>query len=253
MILSRLEFKYLVPLNLLSNIRKAVLNYMRYDPYAEIRETKDYTVRSIYFDTADLMCYNEKYEGYKKRNKYRVRVYNERRAESIAFLEIKRKNENFISKDRAKLLFSNLENVLSSKNIGEYLLTQNNGNDNYLNASKFLFHYYSKQLVSSSLVVYEREAFIGKFGLELRVTFDKNLRGSIKPIYDNIYEESKNRHVFPDSFILEIKFHQTIPAWIPQLINKHRLQRISISKYTNIIDINKRQLPRTKQLDLLRN
>jgi SPX domain protein involved in polyphosphate accumulation len=226
---------------------------MCYDPYAEIRQTKDYTVRSVYLDTSDLMCYHEKYEGYKKRNKYRIRVYNEKQDESIAFLEIKRKNENFISKDRAKLLFNNLENVLSSKNIGEYLLTQNNGNDNYLNTSKFLFHYYSKQLVPSSLVVYEREAFIGKFGLELRVTFDKNLRGSIYPNYKDFYEESKNRHAFPRSFILEIKFHQTLPAWIPQLINKHRLQRISISKYTNIIDTNKGQLPRTKQLDLLRN
>lgn len=239
---SRLEYKYLVPENLLSKIRSVVLNYMNYDPYAEIRPHKDYTVRSIYLDTADLLCYREKYEGYKIRNKYRIRVYNESRVDSSVFLEIKRKNENFISKDRAKLYLKDLQSLLFSKNVEEYLIVRADGKGDFEEAKKFLFHYYSKQLIPLSLVVYEREAFMGKFGYDLRITFDKNLRGSVYPVYADIFEEKKLKYAFPNYFILEIKFHERLPVWIPQLINKFNLQRISISKYTNCIDINKNHM-----------
>ncbi len=239
---SRLEYKYLVPEKLLPKIRSVVLNYMNYDPYAEIRPHKDYTVRSIYLDTSDLQCYREKYEGYKIRNKYRVRVYNEWREDSSAFLEIKRKNENFISKDRAKLYLKDLQSLFLSKNVDEYLVIKEDGKSDCLEAKKFLYHYYSKQLKPTTLVVYEREAFVGKFGFDLRVTFDKNLRGSVYPGFNDIFNEQNLKHAFPNYFILEVKFHQTLPAWIPQLINSNGLQRISVSKYTNCIDINKSKM-----------
>src|SRR3989339_817453 len=239
---SRLEYKYLVPKNLLPKLRAVVLTYMNYDPYAEIRPHKDYTVHSIYLDTTDLHCYREKYEGYKIRNKYRLRVYNERREDSLVFLEIKRKNENFIAKDRAKLYFKNLHLLFRSKNVEEYIMTRTDGGNDFEEANKFLYHYYSKQLKPTTLVVYEREAFVGKFGYDLRITFDKNLRGLVYPEYDNIFNEQNLKAAFPDHFILEVKFHQTFPAWVPQMINRYGLQRISVSKYTNCIDINKSQM-----------
>ncbi|MCK9211764.1 MAG: polyphosphate polymerase domain-containing protein [Ignavibacteriaceae bacterium] len=239
---SKLEYKYLAPINLLPKIRTEVLIYMNYDPYAEIRPNKDYCVRSIYLDTADLLCYQEKYEGYKIRNKYRLRVYNEWEEESLVFLEIKRKNENFIFKDRARLYLKDLPSLLQTKNAEDYLLRRTNGISELEEANKFLFHYYSKRLFPSCLVIYEREAFMGKYGYDLRITFDKNLRGSIKPTFDDFYNEQNLKVAFPDFFILEIKFHQTFPAWIPRMITKNNLQRISVSKYTNCIDINKRQM-----------
>jgi len=247
---SRLEYKYLAPLNLLPKIRAEVLIYMNYDPYAEIRPNKAYTVRSIYLDTTDLLCYQEKYEGYKVRNKYRIRVYNERKEDSLVFLEIKRKNENYISKDRARLYLKDLHSLLQTKKAEAYLLRRTNGISELEQANKFLFHYYSKQLLPSSLVVYEREAFMGKFGYELRITFDKNLRGSMKPAFSDFYNEQNLKAAFPDFFILEIKFHQTFPAWIPQMITKYNLQRISVSKYTNCIDINKKQTRLNRRLAL---
>ncbi|MDP3148842.1 MAG: polyphosphate polymerase domain-containing protein [Ignavibacteria bacterium] len=239
---SRLEYKYLVQENLLPKIRAIVSTYMKHDPYAEIRPHKEYTVRSIYLDTADLLCYHEKYEGYKIRNKFRIRVYNERREDSLVFLEIKRKNENFISKDRAKLYLEDLQSLIQTKNVDDYILVRADGTGDFEEANKFLFHYYSKQLIPLSLVVYEREAFMGKFGYDLRITFDKNLRGSVYPEYDDIFEEKKLKYAFPNYFILEIKFHERFPAWVPQLINKFSLQRISVSKYTNCIDINKNHM-----------
>ncbi|PIP77718.1 MAG: hypothetical protein COW85_07485 [Ignavibacteria bacterium CG22_combo_CG10-13_8_21_14_all_37_15] len=247
---SRLEYKYLVHVDLLAKIRSEALIYMNYDPYAEIRPRKEYTVRSIYFDTADLQCYHEKYEGYKTRNKYRIRVYNEWHDDNLAFLEIKRKNENFISKDRAKLYLKNLQSLLRTKSAEDYLIKRSDGSSDLEEAKKFLFHYCSKQLLPSSLVVYEREALMGKFGYDLRITFDKNLRGAVKPEFGDLFNEQNLRAAFTDSFILEVKFHQRLPAWISQLITKYSLQRISISKYTNCIDINKRHARVSRMLVL---
>jgi len=238
---TRLEYKYLVPETLLPKIRSEVSIYMNYDPYAEIRPKKQYTVRSIYLDTADFQCYQEKYEGYKIRNKYRIRVYNEPEDEGLVFLEIKRKNENFISKDRSRLYFKNLQPLLRSKNTDEYLLRKTNGTSELEEANKFLFHYYSKNLLPASLVVYEREPFMGRFGYDLRITFDKNLRGTSEPTFADFFKEQDLKHAFPGFFILEIKFHQMFPAWVPRMINKYDLLRTSISKYTNCIDINKKQ------------
>jgi len=246
--LSRLEYKYLVPVSLLSNIRSEVLIYSNYDPYADIRPNKEYTVRSIYLDTMNLHCYWEKLDGYKIRNKFRIGVYNEPKENSLAFLEIKRKNENFISKNRAKLYLKDLLPLLQAKKADEYLLEQTREDSELEEANRFLFHYYSKQLFPSTLVVYEREAFMGKFGYDLRITFDKNLRGSIKPSFNDFYSEENLTHPFRDFFILEIKFHQKYPAWIPQMIIKYGLQRISVSKYTNCIDINHKQMRLTRML-----
>lgn len=246
--ISRLEYKYLAPVSLLPQIRSEVLIYANYDPYADMRPNKEYTVRSIYLDTMNLRCYWEKIDGYKIRNKFRIRVYNEEKDYSLAFLEIKRKNENFISKDRAKLYLKDLLPLLQSKKADEYLLERTSGDIELEEANRFLFHYHSKQLFPANLVVYEREAFMGKFGFDLRVTFDKNLRGSIKPTFNDFYKEVDLNYPFKDFFILEIKFHQKYPFWIQQMIIKYNLQRISVSKYTNCIDINHRQMRLTRML-----
>jgi len=236
---SRLEYKYLAHASYLDDIRKEVTVYMNHDPYAEIRPKKEYTVRSIYYDTNDLLCYEEKYEGYKIRNKYRIRVYNEPDEGSIAFLEIKRKNENFISKDRAKVFLKDLHELLKTGNAKALILQKTEQSEDLEAAEKFLYHYYSKRLIPLSLVVYEREAFMGKFGFDLRLTFDKNLRGAVYPGFEDLYSEQHLKKPFSDYFILEVKFHERFPHWIPQLINKYNLQRMSISKYTNCIDVNK--------------
>jgi hypothetical protein len=61
------EFKYIVPVSLLDELREAIRPYVDYDPFAAVMENHEYTVRSIYFDTARFDYYFEKIDGYKIR------------------------------------------------------------------------------------------------------------------------------------------------------------------------------------------
>ena len=90
--ISRYEYKYLVPNNLVEKLRAELNPFMRLDDYAQKHSDRQYTVRSIYYDSPQFTCYNEKIDGVQIRNKYRIRGYDSRSNESIAFLEIKHKN-----------------------------------------------------------------------------------------------------------------------------------------------------------------
>ena len=94
----RYEFKYLVPFSMLDKLRNALMPYLEYDKFADIRPNKEYVVRSVYFDNPYLDAYYEKLDGIKVRKKLRIRVYNEFSEDSLAFLEIKRKQDQFVFK-----------------------------------------------------------------------------------------------------------------------------------------------------------
>ncbi|MCK5838303.1 MAG: VTC domain-containing protein, partial [Bacteroidales bacterium] len=122
----RLELKYLAPVHLLDQIRSDVLIYTDYDKHVLARPDKQYTVRSIYYDTMRLEYYYEKIAGIKRRKKIRIRGYNDPDLNpnciTEVFLEIKRKNNNFISKNRSRVLYCDLENLLTNGDIDRYIL-----------------------------------------------------------------------------------------------------------------------------------
>ncbi len=71
------EFKYIVPVSRMDQLREAIRPYVELDPYADMMENHEYTVRSVYFDTSRFDYYYEKIDGYKIRKKIRIRGYNE--------------------------------------------------------------------------------------------------------------------------------------------------------------------------------
>ena len=101
------EFKYIVPVSKLDQLREAISPYMELDPYAAKMEAGQYTVRSVYFDTSNFDYYFEKIDGYKVRKKIRIRGYNEQVGGDTVFMEIKRKFKEPIEKDREKLNLRN--------------------------------------------------------------------------------------------------------------------------------------------------
>ena len=111
--MDRLEYKYLVPHDFLDTLRQEIRPYLVMDDHARCRPAKQYTVRSVYFDTFGLDCYHDKKEGLKVRAKYRLRGYDELQAGSVVFLEVKKKYINFIGKHRAPVLWRNIEALFS--------------------------------------------------------------------------------------------------------------------------------------------
>jgi hypothetical protein len=225
---------------MVDQIRADLLPYMEIDRFAEKQESGEYTVRSVYYDTPGFHCYQEKMDGVKVRKKFRIRGYNRPEEDSIVFLEIKRKYENFIEKNRAPLLYKDLDALFAAPDLDKYIIALGKSGKEKSEAQRFLYHYYRLALRPAVLVVYDREAFLGRFDSSLRLTFDKNLRGAIFPSLSMLYDEDCLKPAMPKHFIFEVKFFRgTLPAWVKSILKRYELPRMALSKFTICLDSHK--------------
>lgn len=232
----RVEFKYLAPKDVLDDIRRDLAPYVLADALGGKKRDGEYTVRSIYYDTPQLECYDTKLDGLKVRNKFRIRGYDQPEPDSLVFLEIKRKFSNFISKHRSPLWSRDLEAFLESTDVDKYILTKGSNRERE-DAERFLFHYHRHRLIPATLVVYDREAFLGRFDPSIRITFDKNLRRSASPSPAILYDERCLEPVMAHAFILEVKFFRcALPAFVRSIIRRYELPRMALSKYSTCMD-----------------
>ncbi|MBE0539494.1 MAG: polyphosphate polymerase domain-containing protein [Ignavibacterium sp.] len=235
----RLEYKFLIPVLRIEELRRAINPFVYLDEYAEREINKEYTVHSIYFDTMKLDDYHDKLAGIKIRKKLRIRGYNEIDEQNIAFLEIKRKYENHISKNRAPLFFKNLEEILNTADCDKYVLKKSNYIDAVNDARKFFYLSKIKNCSPVALINYEREAYFSKHDTTLRITFDKNLRSSSLPQITDLYNEAGLKYAMPGNFILEVKFFSGFPEWLQKILRKFELKRQAVSKYTICVESHK--------------
>lgn len=229
------EYKYLVPIELIDDIRNEMKPYVHLDKFSDLRKEKQYTVRSIYYDTTKLCCYREKAEGLRIKKKFRIRGYNSEKENSIVFLEIKRKYENFVAKNRAPLRWAQMKTLFSDQRFGTKEIPFEQNSEEEKNARRFLCNYYHKKLLPTVLVSYEREAFYSKFDATFRITFDKSIRSLLYPSLEFLYVDEA-KYVMPRHFILEVKFYRGFPYWVRSLITRYEMLRLSLSKYTICID-----------------
>jgi SPX domain protein involved in polyphosphate accumulation len=225
---SRYEFKYAIDMALIPQIRKFIKPYTNFDANLKDVNSKYYTVRSIYFDTPELDFYYEKMDGLKIRKKLRVRTYDN--GNDYAFLEIKRKYNNCVVKERTRLSISTIGHLI---NTSEHSACELPGDDYTarLVSGKFLYNLLKKGLLPTLLVVYEREAYQGKIIVKDRITIDSDLRVLIKPELGDILNNINFVKVTADQAILELKFNNRMPKWMKNLSAEFRLRKQSISKY----------------------
>ena len=230
----RREYKYFVPLENLEPIRNRIMKNMKHDPYSEVRPNKNYCVRSIYFDTSRMLFYHEKIEGLKVRKKLRVRVYNNLEPNAVAFLEIKRKIDKYIYKERVRIPLAETVNLTN----GAHLQLSNRDISFLETATLEKFKYLTKRLnlQPQVLITYEREAFVGLDDPTVRVTLDMNVRSYPHPFLEEIYREDDFNTIDDKNFILEVKFNWKMPVWARNIIRDFRLRVQAISKYCHGID-----------------
>lgn len=239
---TRREYKYLVSREKLEPLRKRLLPFVNQDKYAEENGGWDYKVRSIYFDTGKMNYYHEKKAGVKKRKKFRIRGYNDTSEESIIFLEIKRKDNEIISKNRSPVKYDNLHNLLLTRD-SENLVQNINNFPNAINdANKFLYYLNTEYLIPVILIVYDREPYYSRFNSNLRITFDKNIRSRVCTTLDDLYTKHRKHYSVNDYFVLEIKFNFGYPNWLNQIIREFELVRQAVSKYGICVDSHRKEI-----------
>ena len=235
----RYEYKYYVPNQKLDLLRALIEPHVKLDKFAASCPEKHYTVKSIYFETPDFECYRTKMAGIKNRIKVRLRGYNKESPANTVFMEIKRKFESPIYKDRAPLTYEGALKAISGKSLDEHLIKTDKFDQSKDSARKFLYNVHGRNMKPVVNVIYEREPWLNRFDEpenNLRITFDKNLRSKPYPTLNELYQEEDSKYTLQDFFILEIKFNKRFPVWMDPIIRMLNLKRQSASKYCLCLD-----------------
>lgn len=213
-----------------------LIPHMVLDKYSGCHPDKQYTVRSIYFDTRRMDFYHDKLAGLRRRKKLRIRGYDSLTEDSLVFLEIKRKNGPTITKSRAPIKFSSHLDFIREADLEKYRDILKSVDNGYQDAKNFLYHLYTSNLVPTIKIIYEREAFFYKFDQKVRLTIDKNLRSSLIVDSERLYEEENIRYGLPSKAIFEVKVYGDIPLWLQHIIADLKLTQQALSKYTISLD-----------------
>ena len=247
-----LKYKYLVPLDSLTDLRNAIRPFVEMDGFMK-NGANEYCVHSIYYDTRSFDCYHEKLAGIQHRKKVRVRGYNEPYDDSYIFLEIKRKDNKLISKNRAPFLLKNFQPFFETKDIGKYIINGNGSSRAYDDARRFFYQVYRHSLSPVINIHYNREAYFYTFDQSVRITFDKFLRSKPCPNVRDLFRENPVRHSLNGFFILEIKWHDNsrgMPLWLEDIIGGFGLRKAALSKYCICLD--EHRIPHTRCASPLR-
>lgn len=227
----RHELKYYLPGEIYPRLLRLIRPYMTLDPYLKRNGAKSYLVRSLYLDTDDLTTYHEKLAGSYHREKFRVRAYNQER--SAVYLEIKRKYNNVVIKDRASVQVDELPSLLDR--YGGYRFNGGQieaGNDVIM---RFVSLIPVLQLRPILLIAYEREAYVDVFDESARLTLDRNLRYLPGRSHDLFYS-GKDWFSVSRPCILEMKFNRVLPIFFKHIIQRLNLRAQAISKYCMCVE-----------------
>lgn len=229
--MNRLEYKYLVPLDRLADLRQAIRPYVETDPYVLKTGQGHYTVHSIYFDTPDLKYYYAKVEGIDIRKKVRLRSYNQPDETTILFLEIKEKNQKAVHKRRLILNWGDNALVPVQKQIQLSRSKADPRKNGWHELPFFMNLIYRDALRPIIQISYDREAYFHRFNRTLRLTFDYHLRSMLQSDLSQLFNERGTIISLPRHFIWEIKFYGGLPSWVLSLIATFQLQQQPLSKY----------------------
>lgn len=240
----RFEFKYLLKENDLDKLRGSLKNFVIEDPHTD-EKMSFYQVNSLYFDDRNFSSYYEKAAGLKARKKYRIRTYGDilKRTDKV-FLEIKKRDETIIFKDRSYINKDKIKNVLEN---GAYeLLDEGEPSVNQQFISAFL----TRRLKPVVLISYKREAYFDKRNLSFRITLDQKINA--KKSDEINFDTKDSSEIFPGLAVIEVKFNRIMPSWFGILIKSHNLIKISFSKYCHGLEtcgiVGKTDLPQVSPL-----
>jgi SPX domain protein involved in polyphosphate accumulation len=218
--LIRQEFKYYVSTSVVTELRSYLKEIMEIDENADSKNSQ-YTITSLYFDTPNEDDFEDKVDGLKSREKFRLRIYNHE--DNLVKFESKRRVETAINKTSAIIPKEEVNKILD----GNYKFLLESKND-FLKMSyaKLISHGYRPKLI----VEYDREAYFLPYG-NIRITFDLNLRTYNSEI-DLMNLTTGSIPIFEDNLqVLEVKHSIPLPSHLKFVLSKIPAARNAISKF----------------------
>lgn len=224
----RFEFKYHLSTDVAMAIRHFLSHKMVRDPYLEHSNSPYYWVTSLYFDSPTYYSFREKIDGAKARKKFRIRAYsNIFSSVDQYFLEIKRKYDMTVVKDRLAFPVCDLQRVMDQP----LQLEQQRFSEKELQVwQEFLCARQLYRLKPQVQIRYKREPFIGKRDSKIRITFDYDLE-SLLFKHQQFGELEYIPVLDTKTVIMEVKFNNLLPGWFRDILYEYQLSREPYSKY----------------------
>ncbi|MBD2846863.1 polyphosphate polymerase domain-containing protein [Paenibacillus sp. IB182496] len=200
-------------------LRTNLRHVMQPDPHAGADGS--YRIRSVYFDNFDNKVLTEKKEGFYRRDKYRVRLYNLDTAHLT--LEKKSKRDNMTYKSKCPVTALEYERI----RLGDTAWMET---DERELVRELQVRMKQLQLKPTVIVDYTREVFVYPHG-NVRVTLDSDIRTGLR------HDDVCNAHVpmtpvlGPGEAILEVKYDAYLPDHIRALLQIGARTREAFSKY----------------------
>lgn len=189
------------------------------------------SIRNIYFDTPDKLLIRRSMDKPLYKEKIRLRSYGPADDGSEVFVELKKKYNDVVYKRRVSMNYREAKEYLT----GEGRLIDKRRDElkfrewQILNEIDYVQDCY-KKLEPAVFLSYERESFKAAEGLELRLTFDRDIMWRDYDV-DLAKEPYGKRIIDEDMVLMELKTPYAIPLWLARLMSEKKIYKTTFSKY----------------------
>ncbi len=221
----RFEHKYLLNRFQYLQVKNAITPYVVPDSFTSRAAGRGYTVRSLYYDSADYAAYREKIEGNFARVKLRLRTY----ATSAEInppirVELKTRQGAVMVKYESFANYQDYTHFMQHRHWPE-------NDDPVRSEFERLVRLHSME--PKVIVQYQREGYEPRGRDNFRLTFDHNVcSAAARTLFpDNLFFHRHNSFV-----VLEIKCREKSPRWLQHLVKIYGLKVVANSKYVQGVE-----------------
>lgn len=215
----RHEYKYHINFMDYIFIKNKINKFMSLDNNA--MNGCDYNVRSLYFDDLKNTALFEKILGVKDRQKFRIRIYNNK--SDVIKLEKKIKHGHLVTKQWTTITEEECEKIL----LRDYSFINN---QSHLVLKEFYGHVKALNLEPKVIVDYDREAYTYRAG-NVRITFDKRLKTGGNAVELLNPEAPLVSALENNIMVMELKYDEYLPSHIRDILSLGNRESLSNSKY----------------------
>lgn len=230
---SRFEFKYLLSEARAVAVRDYLLAHVMPDEHSPVDPTEGYPVCSLYLDSPSFDFFHQADQGLERRLKLRLRFYDDQPSSSV-FAEIKRRVNQVIVKQRvivprqAAWNWGNGYDAAVDSDASQWI-----ADDSESVAAFSDFRQLHQQFLAAGrlFVTYRREAYVARHGDYARVTFDRQVLGTVYQPGDPFVIPTTGVECLRGKVVLELKFNDRFPGWMMDVVRHFELERGSVAKY----------------------
>jgi hypothetical protein len=243
---ARFELKYVISEQKAQQVRHYVRSFLELDENCAGKPDLSYAVHSLYVDSDEMKTYWDTINSNKNRFKLRIRYYSDD-AEAPVFLEIKRRMNNCIHKQRVAIRREAVRMILRGQLPPPPLVLGRQAR-HLLALQNFCRTVQQMQARPKMHIAYLREAYLPKTDNSARVTMDRQVLSEPNPTGRLSTQMMKPLLVWGRAVILELKFTNRYPNWFRELVQVFELSQCGAAKYADGVTLLNGRQPQHRRM-----